>query len=96
MRLEYPVKLALLEVEAISEQLLKLVESRTGGNLLYIQELVSERASEASAKKGFLLRRKRAAERAKHALRRRALLRQKQARSASANMRCPTAVEAGS
>ncbi|GMI20721.1 hypothetical protein TeGR_g7248, partial [Tetraparma gracilis] len=31
----------LLEVEAISEQLLKLVESRTGGNLLYIQELVS-------------------------------------------------------
>jgi predicted ATPase len=42
---------ALLEVEEISEQLLKLIESRTGGNLLYIQELVSERASEASAKK---------------------------------------------
>ncbi|GMI30728.1 hypothetical protein TeGR_g13717 [Tetraparma gracilis] len=29
------------DVEEISEQLLKLVESRTGGNLLYIQELVS-------------------------------------------------------
>jgi predicted ATPase len=45
---------ALLEVEEISEQLLKLIETRTGGNLLYIQELVSERASEASAKKAVL------------------------------------------
>ena len=31
----------LLEVEIISDQLLKLIENRTGGNLLYIQELVS-------------------------------------------------------
>jgi predicted ATPase len=44
----------LLEVEEISEQLLKLIESKTGGNLLYIQELVRERASEASAKKAVL------------------------------------------
>jgi predicted ATPase len=32
---------ALLEVQTISEPLLKLIENRTGGNLLYIQELVS-------------------------------------------------------
>jgi tetratricopeptide (TPR) repeat protein len=31
----------LLQVEYISDQLLKLIEQRTGGNLLYIQELVS-------------------------------------------------------
>jgi predicted ATPase len=49
---------ALLEVEAISEQLLKLVESWTGGNLLYIQELVSEATARAKRAQRRCLRRR--------------------------------------